>query len=182
MPMKPMASEFRGVVWYFLSILMLSLTLFGCDENDHTNLKKYVREINKRAGEEIEPIPEFKQQPSVLYRKNKNRTPFSEQKLVPLNRINKPDRNRKKEPLEFFNLSELKIVGILKQRDKRWGLIKAVDAAPIYKVEKGSHLGKNYGEVEEVKDDGLLIVEKIQESGSIWVDRKRVLKLSKGEE
>jgi type IV pilus assembly protein PilP len=79
--------------------------------------------------------------------------------------------NRRKEPLEDFPLDSLKMVGTLSRGKQTWGIIQTTDGA-VYRVQKGNHLGQNFGRITRVTDDKIDLVELIQGAMGEWVERE----------
>ena len=93
-------------------------------------------------------------------------------------RSTNPDLSRPKQPLEFFELLSLKMVGSLKSKTDVWALL--VDSnGNINKVRKGDFVGKNYGQVIAIKDTQVIILEKISDHRGGWFGQRQVVTLEK---
>ena len=167
----------------FLLLLMTGL-LVACDTS-MTDLQQFVAQTKQRSSGDVEPLPEFPKYESFIYDSTQLRDPFKElSKLAqkqgqPEDTGPRPDAARQKQPLEFFPLDSLKMVGVLRQKQTQWGLVKAPDGA-IHRVLKGHYAGKNHGKIENVNETQIALVELVPDGLGNWV--KREAKLSLGEE
>ncbi|EGC52375.1 type IV pilus assembly protein PilP [Neisseria meningitidis OX99.30304] len=89
---------------------------------------------------------------------------------------NAPDTKRIKETLEKFSLENMRYVGILKSGQKVSGFIEA--EGYVYTVGVGNYLGQNYGRIESITDDSIVLNELIEDSTGNWVSRKAELLLN----
>ncbi len=89
---------------------------------------------------------------------------------------NAPDTKRIKETLEKFSLENMRYVGILKSGQKVSGFIEA--EGYVYTVGVGNYLGQNYGRIESITDDSIILNELIEDSTGNWVSRKAELLLN----
>ena len=84
----------------------------------------------------------------------------------------KPDLMRVKEPLELFDLPSLEMVGSLGTVGQLWGLVKD-PTGTVSKVTVGDRIGKNFGQIIEVSQSELVILEKISNELGIWFSQSR---------
>jgi type IV pilus assembly protein PilP len=82
-----------------------------------------------------------------------------------------PDKTRRKEPLEFFPMDSLKMVGILEQKGEVWGLIQDPDGT-IHRVQAGNHAGETYGEIVRISEESIDFVESIPDGLGAWIERE----------
>lgn len=84
--------------------------------------------------------------------------------------------DRKREYLEGFDLSSLKLVAIFSMGGERVGMVQ--DAATKgYIVRRGSYLGKNSGHIEKITDDTVFLVEQVIDPAGEVTDRQVSLTL-----
>lgn len=102
--------------------------------------------------------------------------------------FSKADKSKRKKriprtPLEKIDLSQLKLVGIVKSSDVNRALVEEVSGKG-YVIKKGTYIGVNAGKVVQILDDKIVIEEEVENIlGNISL-QKRELKLQKpfGEE
>ena len=87
-----------------------------------------------------------------------------------------PDLARRKEVLENFPLENLEMVGSLRQHNEVFALIRSPDGA-LHRVKNGSHLGQDFGEINQISESEVKISEIIQDGVSEWTPRVSTLML-----
>jgi type IV pilus assembly protein PilP len=85
-----------------------------------------------------------------------------------------PDQSRSREPLEFFNYSALSMVGTLSRGQQIWALINDGEGG-IHRVAKGNYIGRNYGEIMQIDDTQIQVVETVPDDSGAWAYRARLL-------
>lgn len=163
-----MTGRFNNLRWCWV----ISVFLVGCSSNDK-EIERYIAQVRARPPQGMEPIPEFKKTPGFAYSASDRRSPFAKRKIET---GMQPDLNRPKEPLESYPLDGLKLVGILRQSGKEWGLILTPEGK-VYRVTTGHHLGTNFGVVVEVTRKSLVIDEMFQGPQG-WEPRRTSLVVS----
>jgi len=158
-----------------LLITILSLLMSACT-GDNSDLQNYINDVKQRPGKPIEAIPKLAPLPIFKYPENDTRrSPFKPVDLKKRNDINAPDKNRKRQPLEFFPLDALQYVGTLKQGSEIWALIRQPDKQ-VVRVRIGDYMGQNYGRVISIKDDAIKLEETVKDTGS-WEKRITTINL-----
>jgi len=84
--------------------------------------------------------------------------------------------NRKREALEAFDLSELKLVAILSMRGKKVAMIED-NSGKGYMVRRNNYIGKNGGRIEKISKDSLHLIENIPNPAGDLVEREVVMTL-----
>jgi Tfp pilus assembly protein PilP len=86
---------------------------------------------------------------------------------------------RTKEPLEFYGLEDLQLVGFIQQgrHTKALILVKGRQKLGIYKVREGEYLGKNFGRILQITHSAVVLNELHQDDVGVWTERKTSLKL-----
>lgn len=84
--------------------------------------------------------------------------------------------NRKREPLESFDLSTLKLVAIFTKGDERVAMIQDASGKG-YIVRPGNYIGTNNGRIEKISDDSIYIVEQILNPAGDITDHQVTLTL-----
>lgn len=168
-----------GLVCSLFAILLLS----ACSR-DMTDLELYVESTQSKYHGSVQPLPQFEPYQNYIYSTFNFRTPFTEpttgidQDTASDNGI-RPETERRKEPLEFFPLDSLKMVGTLERNKQVWGLIRDPDGT-IHRVQPGNHAGENYGEIIKIGDSSIDLLEIIPDGLGAWIERE--ISLSIGEE
>ncbi|MDF2866687.1 MAG: pilus assembly protein PilP [Gammaproteobacteria bacterium] len=153
----------------------LVLLLCGCDGKKQTQaLERFVEDTKKTSAQPIEPLPALKIADKFSYSAHNKRDPFSKVIERNYNGI-RPDMNRPKEPLEAYSLDSLKMVGILTEQNKTWGIVMAPDNS-VYRITLGSYLGQNFGRAKTIMPSEIKIVETIPQ-GEDWIQRETSLVL-----
>ena len=86
---------------------------------------------------------------------------------------------RAKQPLEFYNLSDVRLVGFIQQGNNTHALIR-VNGQPSLGVQSlriGDYLGKNFGRVQQMTDNAIAIKELQQDTSGAWSENEISLQL-----
>lgn len=137
----------------------------------------YVEEVKARGSSDIPPIPVMKPYEAFYYSAADYRDPFTptvidEPQTAPevIDNGIKPDKNRRKEPLESYSLAELQFVGTLKQ-EILWGLIRSSEGI-IHKVKKGNYMGNNHGLILELTESQIKLKEIVPRTQGGYEERE----------
>lgn len=153
----------------------LVLLLCGCDkEKQNHGLEQFVEDIKKTPAQAIEPLPALQNIDKFSYSARDKRDPFIKVIERNYNGI-RPDMSRPKEILENYSLDSLKMVGILTEQNKTWGIIMAPDNS-VYRVSLGNYIGQNFGRVASIMPSEIKILETIPQ-GEDWIQRETSLVL-----
>ena len=160
-------------------VAIVMLVLAGCSERDEfLEIDNKLAEASLIQKVNIEPIPSFPQQSDYSYQSQAQRNPFQsvdkypKVSSPPQTKVAKPDLMRVKEPLELFDLPSLEMVGSLGTVGQLWGLVKD-PTGTVSKVTVGDRIGKNFGQIIEVSQSELVILEKISNELEIWFSQSR---------
>ena len=66
------------------------------------------------------------------------------------------------------------MVGLVRNKSNLWGLV-ADQTGKLSKVELGSYLGMNFGEVTAIDSSKITIIEKISDNRGRWFARSRLI-------
>lgn len=163
-----------------LLLIMVSVLLTTGCQPEKEDLQAYVARVKAQAKPDIPPIPVMKPYQKFEYAATNLRDPFvptvvdipEEAPDITADNGIKPDANRRKEALEYFQLDELQFVGTL-QQDTTWALIRAPDGV-IHKVRAGNYMGSNSGQILAITDSELKLKE-IVPQGNGYVERETSL-------
>ncbi len=152
------------------------LLISGCT-SDSEDLKRFVRDSDKRVPPKIDPLPAVKPFEPFTYEGFDLPDPFKPRKLTAPKGGGglAPDLNRRKEPLEAFPLEQLKMVGTPSQGNDMYALVRAEKT--LYRVKKGNYMGQNFGLITEVTENEIKLKEIVQDSAGDWAERQSVLPL-----
>lgn len=164
-----------------LLLLLMIVSLAGCGQSGLEDLEQFINKARMEKGE-VAPLPKFKPVETFVYRAFDARDPFRNWQVEPLGDITKngsgnglqPDTQRPREKLEKFPLDSLHLRGTLKIGEIRWALIASPDNI-VYRVKTGNHLGRNYGKIDSIKEDTILLTEIVSDGLGGWQERKSSL-------
>jgi type IV pilus assembly protein PilP len=164
---------------------VLSGLLAGCvAESD--DLQQWMAEQRRITKPHVKPVSEPKKYVPLSYSEGASFDPFSREKLtLALRRetgpasagamLVAPELNRRKEPLEAFPLDVMAMVGSLDKLGQRVALIKVDNL--LHQVRAGNYLGQNYGRVNKVSENEVVLREIVQDAAGEWIERNTVLQL-----
>jgi type IV pilus assembly protein PilP len=169
-----------------LILTVATLSLTAC-EHDFSDLQQYIANIKARSQQAVKPLPEFKSvEPFVIKKEEAQRDPFkpvekikisdvAEDEEEPDNGIH-PDSNRKKEPLESYPLTAMKMVGTINMQSVLWALIRSDNT--IYRVKVGEHLGKNDGRITNISKNKIELIEIVPSKPGRFIEQPATLTLA----
>jgi len=87
---------------------------------------------------------------------------------------------REKQPLEFYSLKDLRLVGFIQQGRNTHALIhvKGQQRLGIQSVRLGAYLGQNFGRVSQITHNAVLLQELHQDELGRWIAREASLQLT----
>jgi type IV pilus assembly protein PilP len=168
-----------------LFVFLLSLLMSGCyGQKGLSDIKAYMADIRSRPHGKIDPLPEFHAYEAFTYKASKLRSPFMQPIIIEVAEAEVkefqnlyPDFDRAKEYLEKFNITKLAMVGTLsREGDSLWALISD-ENGDVHRVREGNYLGQNHGEITEVSELGIQVLEIIPDGDGGWVQRPRAVQL-----
>lgn len=160
-------------------IAAVSLSLAGCGSGQHDDLDKFVRDAGQGMRGKVDPLPEVKPYEPFPYEAFNLSDPFQPRKLKSSTGGGggfQPDLDRRKEPLEAFELEKLKMVGTLQQNKMIYALVKAPDNS-LHRVKIGDHMGVNFGRITHIDEQQVKLTEIIEDSAGDWSEKPNSLTL-----
>lgn len=162
--------------------LVMGLFLVACGGNNFSDLDDFMDEKRSRPGGIIPPIPAFKAYKAFTYSATSMRSPFD--RPIEIREISQlqaqssvePDESRPREFLEQFTFDSLSMVGTLSRAGVDWILIRDPDGG-VHRVRVGNYLGRNHGQIVEMTDTYLAVVEIVSDGSEGWVERPRTIRL-----
>ena len=88
-----------------------------------------------------------------------------------------PDTNRRREPLENYPLDSLTMVGTLFRDNERRVVIKTPEGA-VQTAVVGNYIGQNYGKIEAIDENEIVVKEQVLNSAGTWVGRDASIKVA----
>ncbi|MET1256307.1 pilus assembly protein PilP [Aliikangiella maris] len=174
----------------FAIMLVTTAILGGCAGNTD-DLEEWVEKIKAQPPGRIKPMPQVKEYKPHDYSSAHLKSPFAElepeleQQLTALHEgcdeSARPDPSRRKEDLERYSLDSMEMVGIINNRDKRWGLVR-MTAGPasgnVFHVKVGNYLGINHGQIMQIEEQQIEISTLVPDSKGCWERRKVYMALA----
>ena len=174
-----------GLVWDMrhLGVIGLVFSLLACSNNDGLDdLRVFAEAERAKKPSAIEPLPSLKATEVFNYTASPTVSPFSEKNVLPeitatleISPI-LPDQDRIRQPLEYFPLDSLRMVGTLKQDGQTYAVIFAPDDT-VHSVSKGNYAGTQLGEIIEVLESEIVLEETVKLRNGRWEKRKVSLAL-----
>lgn len=109
-----------------------------------------------------------------VYNSEALRDPFEMVNILP---HDPATENRKREPLEWYSLDSLRMIGCLKKSGEYWALI--LDGrGRVYRVGLGNYLGQHAGKIEAIDEKKIAITEWLLDGQGLLEKRQVFLYLS----
>lgn len=167
--------------------VLLTTGLQGCSDNQgFSDLEAFVAEVKARPKRPIEPLPQFQAYQAFSYSAASRRSPFAQpleevdvvQEDQDVNRNVRPDPDRPKELLEFYDLGSMAMVGtIVRNNDTTLYALVDDGVGGIHRVRTGQYIGRNHGKVLEVSPTGIQLIEIVSDGQGGYFERPRTLSL-----
>lgn len=165
----------------FLSLIFLS----ACSgQSNISDLEEFVAKTTNAPKGRVQPLPEFKPYSAFVYSASAMRSPFEspvaydELSGSTDNSVEAPDDGRAKQVLEYYQLSELSLVGTLaKETDGELKALIKTNSGNVHVIEQGAYMGKNHGKIIRISESKLEIVEVVPSGSGGWISRPQTLSL-----
>ncbi len=171
-----------------LLMITLSATLLGGCFDDLTDIKAYMKKVEVDTPPGIAPIPEVKEFAHVKYAGATMRSPFAkpkaeaiQDKLAQMQDCLQPDRQRQKEPLEKYALTNLRMKGTMGYDKDPWALVEAASDGSLHRVSIGNFMGLFHGRITAVLDDQVQLLELVPDGTGCWKERETMVNMSESE-
>ena len=166
--------------------MMLGLVpiLTACDfGGDQGELREWMDQERRNMRPGVQPLPAPRKFQPYVYDQQSQIDPFDVRKLeiamqrlaVAASKINQPDMNRRRDPLEAFPLDTLVMVGTMVQAGRQVALLRVNNT--VYQVKKGEYIGQNFGHIAKITETEITINETVQDAAGDWVERTGSLQL-----
>lgn len=168
-----------------ITLLLPLLILSACIDDGDQDLRQWVGEVKARPATGIEPLPEIRPYEAFIYSAGHLRSPFLSARPEAIGELGslencssdvRPDPNRVREELEDYALQSLEMVGSMSQAGTAWALIKQ-DSGSIHRVQVGNHLGLNHGQIVNISEQNLQLMEIVPNGQGCWEARPMTLEV-----
>lgn len=166
-----------------LLIISCTFTLAGCWDTSHSDLKAWIKAQEQNTRGRVEPLPRNMDYVAIPYEGATGIDPFKPKQvsIVVQDDSNKkqvltPEMNRRKEPLEYYNISEMAITGFILKDGQTFAMIKSQKDNIVHTVGVGNYLGTNFGKILKIADDKVFLRELLL-VGSEWNEKITELQL-----
>jgi len=166
-------------------IALSCLALGACTGEQHSDLKRFVKDSDNLPRGRIPPLPEVKPYEAFTYNAYDITDPFKPRQIQPpkgpgvAGGPKPPDPNRRKEPLESYPLENLRMVGTLQQKKEIYAVVRTPDNR-LFRVRPGNFVGQTFGRITDISESAIKIKELIQDGGGEWKEEERSLQLQEG--
>jgi len=165
-----------------IALAVVSAILVGCGA-DTDELQSWMDQQRREVKPSVTPLTPPKRFDPAPYASLQAVEPFSNQKLsVALkqeakqpNSVLAAELNRRKEPLEFYTLDGMNMVGSVVKQGKPFALLKVDNL--LYQVKVGDYLGQNYGRITKITETEIALREIVQDAAGEWIERPGTLQL-----
>ena len=166
----------------WIALGTLSVTLGGC-AGDNEELQGWMAQQSREVKPSVTPLTPPKKFDPAPYASLQAVEPFSNQKLsVALkqeakqpNSLVAAELNRRKEPLEFYTLDGMNMVGSVTKQGRPFALLRVDNL--LYQVKVGDYLGQNYGRILKITETEIALREIVQDAAGEWIERPSTLQL-----
>ncbi len=163
-------------------IALLALAALTACSGGNEDLQLFVDETKAKPMGKVPPIPIFKPYHAFTYSAQALRPPF--EKPVDILALQKrrgdstikPDFSRPKEFLEGFDLDNLSMVGTLSNSKGFWALVRDTETN-VHRVAINNYMGRNHGNVIELGDTFISLIEIVPDGLGGWLERPKTLNL-----
>ncbi|MCH2189459.1 MAG: pilus assembly protein PilP [Gammaproteobacteria bacterium] len=174
----------RQVTTRALCLVLMALLLQGCVGSEMADLKRFVATAHKDKKPEIEPLPEIPPFKAFEYSDDYEVDPFSSSNIISSedrglgngNIANRPQADRRKEPLENFPLDALRFVGTITKDSLSHVVVKTNEGTAMLAT-IGNYMGQNDGRIKEIvpEEQRVLLVETVLDPTGRWITRDVVI-------
>lgn len=162
---------------------LVGVVILGGCAADTEELQGWMDQQRREVKPSVTPLVAPKKFDPAPYAAAQAVEPFSAQKLsVALkqearqpNSLLAAELNRRKEPLEFFTLDGMSMVGSVTKQGRPFALLRVDNL--LYQVKVGDYLGQNYGKITKITETEIALREIVQDAAGEWIERPSSLQL-----
>lgn len=168
---------------YYLSCIgLLILLVNACGDSNKTDLEEYVNETKKAGNPHVNPLPPIVPIHNYIYAAEHLPDPFKPIMLIGIEEPPPPppvpcrplNINRVRTGLELMPLDAITLSGTIETKDSQghptlWALVESKsDPVTIYRVKQGDYMGNNYGQIINISNEKIEVLEQIPDTESCW--------------
>lgn len=158
-------------------VLCVASGLVACGDSRMSDLREFVDTAYADRKPEIEPLPEMKPFQAYEYAAFNLDDPFNIGNVI-VERGSadgsglRPDEARAREPLEFFPLDALRMMGTLERDAKPWVIMQTSQGTAHY-LAIGNYMGQNEGRIKEIDTarQTVVLTETVLNTNGQWENR-----------
>jgi type IV pilus assembly protein PilP len=159
-----------------MTTLFFSITLLVACSSDHDDLVQWIAHTDKQPQKAIKALPKMSTYQTFTYNAQNQRSPFEYDIQIQKNNVVKgsllrPNTQRTPELLEKYPLDSLSMMGTLSKNNHLWALIKTPDKK-IHRISLGQYLGQNFGQVTQIENTQIKLIELIPNGVNSWKQRQ----------
>jgi type IV pilus assembly protein PilP len=166
-----------------------SLLLAGCGLSDEGEIQQWMADQRAAMKPTAQKVDEPKEFAPYAYEPHGQVDPFDPQKILMVVARQreergsasaiKPDLERRREVLEGFPLDQIRMVGMMRQRDNNVALLETNGTTHMVRV--GNYVGQNFGLVTRISETEVVLKEIYQDAAGEWVERPQKLELQESQ-
>jgi type IV pilus assembly protein PilP len=180
--MKRLGKQVR----YTTGVVLVAVMLSACSQN-MDDLNEYIGSVKARPADPIPPIPAVKTYTPYEYEGLTGRDPFrqsitegsDDERSEKKGTGPTPDFDRAKQYLERYELDTLSMVGTFSKEESHWALLRDPEGV-IHRVPVGNYIGKNHGQVVNIRSTQVNLSELISDGAGGWLVREASIALGEG--
>ena len=152
------------------------------EERSLKDLEEYKRTFRARIHSELPPLPRQTNVESYKYSASSSESPFSEKNVISTIQLSPaedavfPNQDRVREPLEFYALDTLKMVGTLKRDNRIYAIVLTSEGA-AHRVSVGEYMGTDLGDITGISDGEITLEETVRIKRGRWEKRQTSIAL-----
>lgn len=183
------ATNTMRLQWRVFLPLLLAVGVSGCDffGSEASSIDGwYNQTLNKykdnNTNRVIVPVKPF----SIISFDGERKDPFDARNLIQVEvdagneRVdpNQPDLTRLRQPLETYAISSLSFVGTILQKPPEPNIALVNAAGSLYQVKTGDYLGQDFGQIQEIRDTEIVLMETVKNARGRWERKERIITLA----
>ncbi|HDZ47001.1 hypothetical protein LCGC14_0155100 [marine sediment metagenome] len=169
-----------------LSVMLVGFTvvLAGCADAELDQLERTLADIRQSPGGQPPGVSvAWPESQTLAYLYSEERSPFlapnaiAEGGISPTDGALAPDQQRVQEPLERFQLQELRLVGTLRMGGRQVAMIASPDGN-VTSVREGNYMGSDYGRISQIAAQEIRVNERVFTQRDGWQERQVTLTIN----
>lgn len=165
-------------------VLVVVTVLAGCADAGLDQLERTLAGIRQSPGGQPPGVSVvWPESQALAYLYSEERSPFlapdaiAEGGISPTDGALAPDQQRVQEPLERFQLQELRLVGTLRMGGRQVAMIASPDGN-VTSVKEGNYMGSDYGRISQIAAQEIRVNERVFTQRDGWQERQVTLTIN----